>query len=110
MGASLRSQMEYRLSFLLQTLAAFVITATEFVGVTILFQRFGRIAGWSLPEMAVLYGMVHISFALADGVSGGFDNFGHLLKSGDFDRLLLRPRSVALQVAGLELQLRRVGR
>ena len=33
-----------------------------------------------------------------------------MVKSGDFDRLLLRPRSAALQLAGQELTLRRVGR
>ena len=33
-----------------------------------------------------------------------------MVKSGDFDRLLLRPRSTALQLAGQELTLRRVGR
>ena len=33
-----------------------------------------------------------------------------MVKSGDFDRLLLRPRSTALQLAGQEMTLRRVGR
>jgi ABC-2 type transport system permease protein len=33
-----------------------------------------------------------------------------MVKAGDFDRLLLRPRSTALQLAGQELTLRRVGR
>ena len=32
------------------------------------------------------------------------------MKTGDFDRLLLRPRTTALQLAGHELALRRVGR
>jgi ABC-2 type transport system permease protein len=33
-----------------------------------------------------------------------------MVKSGDFDRLLLRPRDSALQLAGQELTLKRVGR
>ena len=49
-------------------------------------------------------------FALADAMSRGFDTFGTMVKSGDFDRLLTRPRSTALQLAGQELTLRRVGR
>ena len=33
-----------------------------------------------------------------------------MVRTGDFDRILLRPRSLALQIAGQELTLRRVGR
>jgi ABC-2 type transport system permease protein len=33
-----------------------------------------------------------------------------MVKSGDFDRLLLRPRHTALQLTGQELTLRRIGR
>nr|MDQ2732383.1 ABC-2 family transporter protein [Armatimonadota bacterium] len=62
-----------------------------------------------LPEVALLYGMVSISFALAEGIGRGFDLFPGLVKSGDFDRLLLRPVSTALQVAGQELQFMRLG-
>ncbi|MHC4779227.1 MAG: ABC transporter permease, partial [Planctomycetota bacterium] len=40
----------------------------------------------------------------------GFDVFSHLIRSGDFDRFLLRPRSTALQVAARDLQLSRLGR
>src|SRR5262249_25101387 len=46
----------------------------------------------------------------AEGFGRGFDTFSNLVKSGDFDRLLLRPRNTAFQVAAQELQLMRVGR
>src|SRR5207302_2001112 len=38
------------------------------------------------------------------------DVFGTTVKTGDFDRILLRPRSTVLQLLGQELTLRRVGR
>ena len=42
---------------------------------------------------------------------GASDQFGALyIKTGHFDRLLLRPRSTILQLAGHELALRRIGR
>jgi ABC-2 type transport system permease protein len=43
-------------------------------------------------------------------VSAGFDTFGTSVQRGDFDRLLLRPRSTVLQLFGHELTLRRMGR
>ena len=107
---SIRGQMQYRFSFVMLTLGYLIATAVEFVGILVLFDRFGTLKGWSLHEVAFIYGVVNISFTLADTASRGFDVFGDMVKSGDFDRLLIRPRSTALQIAGQELVLRRVGR
>ncbi len=110
LGISLRSQMQYRASFVMTSLGHFLMTGTEFAGILVLFRRFGSVRGWTLPEVALFYGIVAVAFSLADALSRGFDSFAIMLKAGDFDRLLLRPRSVALQLAGQELVLRRVGR
>lgn len=92
------------------TLGHFMVTGIEFLAIAALFDRFKNIAGWQLPEVALLYVIVNTAFAFADAISRGFDVFGNMVKSGDFDRLLLRPRSTALQLAGQELTLRRIGR
>ena len=87
-----------------------VATGIEFLGIWALFDRFGSLRGWKLPEVAIFYGVANVAFAIAEALARGFDTFPNLVKSGDFDRLLLRPRSTALQVTGGELQLMRVGR
>ncbi|HLV80303.1 MAG TPA: ABC-2 family transporter protein [Chthonomonadaceae bacterium] len=110
LGISVRGQMQYRASFWLQTFGHMLATGVEFLGVGALFARFGSLRGWTLPEVALFYGMVNIAFALAEGIGRGFDTFPNLVKRGDFDRLLLRPHSTALQVAGQDLQLMRLGR
>jgi ABC-2 type transport system permease protein len=110
LGISMRGQMQYRASFIMLSLGHFFGTGVEFVTVWALFQRFGSLEGWTMPEVAMFYGLVNIAFAISDAASRGFDIFGNIVKSGDFDRLLLRPRSTALQLAGQELTLRRVGR
>ena len=52
-----------------------------------------------------------VSFAIADAITRGFDVFGErFVKTGDFDRLLVRPRSTALQLLGSELRATRIGR
>lgn len=110
LGVSLRSQMEYRMSFLMHAMGHFLVTGSEFLGYVALFQRFGTVNGWTLPQMGLFYGIVSLSFSIAEASQRGFDLFPALLRSGDFDRLLLRPRSSALQVLGQEFQLMRVGR
>jgi ABC-2 type transport system permease protein len=109
-GISLRGQMQYRGSFLMWTFGHFFVTAVEFLGILVLFERFGSLRGWTLPEVALLYGMVSVAFAIAEAVPRGFDIFPLMVRRGDFDRLLLRPRSTILQIMGEELQAMRSGR
>jgi ABC-2 type transport system permease protein len=107
---SLRSQMEYRASFVMQAGGQFLVTGIEFLGIWALFNRFGQIKGWTLAEVAFFYGLISITFSLSDAITRGFDVFGTTVKNGDFDRILLRPRSTITQLFGYELTLRRVGR
>ncbi len=107
---SLRAQMQYRASFFLMTLGNLIVSGAEFLGIAALFARFGTLQGWSLAQVAFLYGILNVAFAIAEAASRGFDLFGDMVKSGDFDRILLRPRSTAFQIAAQEFQLMRVGR
>jgi ABC-2 type transport system permease protein len=109
-SVSLRGQLQYRASFIMQTVGIFVITAIEFLGIWAMFDRFGQVRGWTLPEVALFYGMISVTWAICDALGRGFDQFGATVKAGDFDRILLRPRSTVLQLIGQELTLRRVGR
>jgi len=109
--ASIRMQLAYPASFAMLSLGSFLVTIVEFVGVWALFRRFGQVGGWRLGEVALFYGLVSVIFAFADAVSRGFDVFGStFVKTGAFDRLLLRPRSPALQLLGYELRMTRIGR
>lgn len=110
LGISLRAQMQYRASFLMATAGRFVTAWAEFFSVWVLFDRFGALEAWRLPEVGLFYGIVNVAFALAEGFGRGFDTFEGHVRQGTFDRILLRPRSTALQIAGEQLQLLRAGR
>ncbi|HZJ64384.1 MAG TPA: ABC-2 family transporter protein [Kofleriaceae bacterium] len=107
---SIRSQLQYRASVVMGTVGVCMITATEFIAVWALFDRFRQLRGWTLPEIALFYGMISISWALCDAVGRGFDAFGAMVKTGGFDRVLLRPRSTVFQLLAQDLVLRRIGR
>ncbi|MFW5841319.1 MAG: ABC transporter permease [Planctomycetota bacterium] len=109
-SASLRSQLQYRASLVMLTLGHLVITASEMVAIWALFARFGSLRGWRLEEVALCYGLVNVAFAAGEMFGRGFDVFDRLIRSGQFDRYLLRPRSLAVQVLGLEMRLSRIGR
>jgi len=110
-AASIKGQMQYPASFALLSVGQFLSTVVEFFGVWALFTRFQGLGDWTLPQLALFYGTVNISFALADMISRGFDVFGpQFVRTGEFDRLLLRPRATSLQLIGYELRLTRLGR
>lgn len=111
LSISIRGQLQYRGSFLLFSVGHFLTTGVEALGVFALFDRFGNLTNWNLEHVAVFYGVVNIAFAITEATARGFDIFGaRLIRTGDFDRILLRPRNSLHLVAGWELQLHRVGR
>ena len=110
-SVSIRSHLQYRLSFVLMAFGHFITTAVEAIGLWALFERFGMLGSWSLAEVAFLYGLVNVAFPMSEALARGFDVFGRdFVKTGNFDRLLLRPRSTVLQLAGHDVQFQRLGR
>ncbi len=107
----LRAQMLYPTAFLLRLVTQFLVTVVEFAGVFALFARFSHIRGWHFPEVALFYGVVSTAFGFADMISRGFEMFGpQFVKTGDFDRILLRPRTATLQLSGFEFGFTSAGR
>jgi ABC-2 type transport system permease protein len=109
-GAQLRSQMQYKVSFLLALVGSFLSCVTEFGVVLILFNRIQLLAGWALAEVALLYGLSGMCFAVAELFAAALDNFQVHIVRGTFDRVLVRPRGALFQVIAEDFALRRVGR
>jgi ABC-2 type transport system permease protein len=109
-GARVRAQLEYRASFVLNTLANGAIAGLEFAVVLILFGKVTRLGGFSVEEVAFLYGVSALAFAFADLTIGHLDDFPRLLREGSFDLLLVRPLGSLFQLVTSDLALRRLGR
>lgn len=107
---SLRVQTQYPASFILYALSNFSVSIIELFGVYAMFKRFKSLGEWSFSEVMIFYGMTYMAFALAEAYMRGFDTVDRHIRSGEFDRILMRPRSTFLQVLGLEFQLLRIGR
>lgn len=110
MAASVRAQMQYRASFVLVCVGQSVAVGADFVGLWALTERFGALPGWNLAQIALLYGMANLAFALAEMAGRGFDQFAGVIRAGEFDRFLLRPHASALLLAGQTFELSRLGR
>jgi ABC-2 type transport system permease protein len=109
-GARVRAQMQYRVSFVLTCLGSVSINVIEFAALALLFARVPRIAGWSLWEVALLYALAETSFSTAEFIASALDDFQVRIGEGTFDRVLTRPRGAFFQVLAEDLALRRLGR
>lgn len=109
-GMLLKAQMEYRSSFLLLSVGQFFVPFFVFAGMYFLFEQFGQIRGWTFYETALCFAVIHMAFAVSECFARGFDSFSSMVVSGEFDRILLRPRTTVLQVLGSRFEFSRVGR
>ncbi|MBN1933712.1 MAG: ABC-2 family transporter protein [Anaerolineae bacterium] len=111
-SVSIRSQMQYRAGFFFDLIGTGISTGMAFLTLALILERFENIAGWTLWEIALLYGMVETAFGMMDMIFSGFDPgfFGQQVRRGTFDRILLRPVGVTWQVMGSEFALRRLAR
>ncbi|MCY4093800.1 MAG: ABC-2 family transporter protein [Gammaproteobacteria bacterium] len=110
MMTAVRSQMQYRGAFLLMALGSFLTTMVQAIGIWALFDRFGNLGVWSVAHVAFLYGTINIVFASVDITARGFDTFGSsLIRTGQFDRVLVRPASTVILVAAREVALNKLG-
>ncbi|MDX3454483.1 ABC transporter permease [Streptomyces sp. ME02-8801-2C] len=105
-----RSTMAYRASFAMTTIGNFVATGLDFLAIMLMFSQIDRLGGYSLPEVAFLYGLSAVAFGIADLVVGSMDRLGRRVRDGTLDTLLVRPAPVLAQVAADRFAVRRIGR
>lgn len=105
-----RSTMEYKMSFLLTAIGQFLVSFNVFLGVFFLFQRFTNVEGFSYSEVLLCFSILLMEFSIAECIARGFDMFPMIIGNGEFDRIMVRPRSEILQVLGSKFELTRFGR
>lgn len=109
-GARARSQLEYRTSLALQIVASALLTLLDFVMILVLFENVPELDGWTVQQVALLYGIAGIAFAITDLVVGHLDLFPQMIRDGTFDQILVRPLPSLLQVVASDFSLRRLGK
>ena len=109
-GARIRSDWQYRTSFVLFTLSQAVVNTVEFIAILIVVDLVPSLGGWSRADVAFLYALASVPFAVTDIFISSVDRTSRYVQTGEMDRLLLRPISPLLQLTSMEFELRRVGK
>jgi len=104
-----RSIMEYKFSFALMIFGRCMIAFTEFLAIRFLFDGLTEIKGYTYGDVLLCFSVMHMAFTLAELFGNGFKVFSGIVKSGEFDRMLLRPCSPILQIMGTRFEIGRTG-
>ena len=108
-GSRVRSQLQYRLSFTLQVVGMLGATFLDFAAILVLFSRLTSLGGWSLWDVAFLYGASYLPFKLADVFVGKVERLGEWIRTGQMDSILVRPLGTLGQTLTFDTDLKQVG-
>ena len=106
----LKSQMQYKMSFMMTAIGQFVVSFSAFLSVYFMFSRFHTVNGFSFPEVLLCFSIMLMAFSIAECFVRGFDRFPRLIQSGNLDRILVRPRNEIFQVLTSNIDFSRLGR
>jgi len=107
--AGFRSTLQYRTDTFIVIAMALAFQCTGFAFVWVLLSRFESLAGWSLGQIAFLYGLRLIVHAVAGILTGPIFSLETQVRSGEFDRYLLRPLSPLVQFMTQRVEISIVG-
>lgn len=110
LSARVRSDWQYRTSFILFTISQALAPMLDLAAIAVLFHQVPRLAGWTMAEVALIFGLSATAFGLADTVVGSVERLSLRIKEGTFDRLLVRPLGPLSQLAVEEFAFRRLGK
>lgn len=106
----LKSAMQYKASLVLSIIGQFAVSFSSFLGIYFMFYRFSSVEGFTYQEVVFCFGVIMMEFSIAEMAVRGFDSFSSMVRTGEFDRVLVRPRSNVLQVLGSKFKLTNLGR
>ncbi|MGH8876720.1 MAG: ABC transporter permease [Stackebrandtia sp.] len=110
LAAQVRSQAQYRTSFIADLVTQTAFTAADFIGILVMFSVGTELGGFGLVELMVVTGLAATGFAIADLAVGNVERLKSYVRTGLLDAMLIRPRRVLPQLLVIDFQLRRVGR
>lgn len=102
------SQVSYLKDFIVQLIVWSIYSILPFFSIILLVQNFGKVGDFGTMQIAILYGVIHVSYDIARMFARGFDNFPQLLHSGDLDIFFIRPLPIVFQIFSSSVFIRRL--
>ncbi|PWH05550.1 ABC transporter permease [Brachybacterium endophyticum] len=93
-----RSMRVHRVNLVVTFLGSAALQGTQLAFIGVLLHAFGAIAGWSVGEVALLYGLRLTAHGVCTINFGQHRGSAQAIRNGEWDRYLLRPVSPLVQM------------
>ncbi|MGW7292447.1 ABC transporter permease [Streptomyces xiamenensis] len=107
--AAYRAQLQYRSNLLLTLAGGVAYQGTGLLFLWVITARFGDLGGWSMAEIAFLYGMRVTAHGLLVVPTSQLHHLDVAIRTGEFDRYLVRPAGVLTQLLCRQVHLPTLG-
>ena len=98
MKTTMRAWFQYRIDAVLRSLAVFLRESTGIIVIYFTLLQFDTLSGWNMSEMFFLFSLLFLTYGIMILFFTGLRDFGRMVRSGNFDRFLLRPRGLLFQL------------
>ena len=93
-----KSEMEYKSSFILTMIGSMVSTFTSILSMLFLIHKFGEVAGWTMNEVILITGVALFGHSFTEIVFQGLNHLYMKVKSGILDQMMVRPRGMLFKL------------
>lgn len=94
----MKSWFQYKVDAVLRSLAVFLRESTGIIVIYLTLLKFDTLNGWNLYEMLFLFSLLFVTYGILILFFTGLRDFGYIVRAGEFDRFILRPRGLLFQV------------
>lgn len=98
-----KTLLQYKVSFILSFVAQVAVFFSSYFMILALFNKFNNIRGFTLYEVLLCFAIINFGFVFNQVFFRGLDHFDRLIIRGEYDRLLIRPQPILIQVLGYEI-------
>ena len=93
-----KSWFQYKVDAVLRSFAVFMREATGIIVIYLTLLKFDQLNGWKMHEMLFLFSLLFLTYGILIIFFTGLRDFGETVRSGQFDRYILRPRGILFQL------------
>lgn len=107
---NLKSELQYKTSFIMSFISQFFVFFGYYFTIICLFDKFSNIKGFTMYEVLLTFSIIQFGFSFCESFFRGLDQFDNLIINGTFDKLLIRPRNIMLQIFGEQISFIKMSR
>ena len=104
----IKSTLQFKVNTALMSLSTILVSVAELLSIYMLFKNFKSVGNWGFYETSLMFGVVTSIYSFVECFARGFDEFEKLIKTGELDRLLVRPVNLMYQIFCSKIELSKI--